>query len=508
MGLKKSRKTSSWLHPLSGPLARHEQDRVRSNVTRSAVTHLACSLFLLLEVFVLSCSSSGGAPKSNAAFSPVGTSGGSASGSSSSSGSSAAVPSLFLSGPSITAGACTSGMTVTALDANRTPTAVTYPVSVVLTLSAGEAFADSTCSTAGSTLLIPSGSSSASFYYRNSTAQAFNISAADSVLQLFASTSTTMYVTSASASRFSVTGFPSTLNAGVAASIVVTAIDPYGNQASSYTGAITLSSTDTAASMPAAYIFSASDKGVKTFSGELTLFTAGSHTVVATDVTTSTVTGSQTGITIYELSASTARTSITGTTPVFADGASTSTISIYIKDVYGNGVTATTPTFSADNTSSGNTYGPCSASSATGLSTCTLASTVGESKTLTLTSPVTVTYATPIVFNQLKFTPVTTSGAPYSFGSTAIDSTLTVTLTNVGSTAVTGIATGLTGASYGLSADTCNGATLGAAASCTLDITFNASAGGTASGTHTASILATGGGTAGSNTIYFTGTKP
>jgi hypothetical protein len=508
MGLKKSKKNSSWLPARGDPPLRSGRDTGHSNPTRTAITHLGCALLLSLEIFVLSCSSTGGAPKSNSAFSPVGTSDGSSSGSNASSGSTSAVPSLFLSGPSITAGACTSGMTVTALDATRTPTAVTYPVSVVLTLSAGEAFVDPTCSTSGSTLLIPSGSSSTSFYYRNSTAQAFNISAADSVLQLFASTSTTMYVTSASASRFSVTGFPSTLNAGVAASIVVTAIDPYGNQASSYTGAITLSSTDTAASMPAAYTYSASDKGVKTFSGELTLFTAGQHTIIATDLTTSTVTGSQTGITIYELSASTARTSITGTTPVFADGTSTSTISIYIKDVYGNGVTATTPTFSADNTSSGNTYGACSASSVTGLSTCTLASTVGESKTLTLTSPVTVTYATPIVFNQLKFTPITTAGAPYSFGSTAIDATLTVTLTNVGSTAVTGITTALTGVSYGLSADTCNGATLGAAASCTLDITFNASAGGTASGAHTASILATGGGTAGTNTIYFTGTKP
>jgi adhesin/invasin len=79
---------------------------------------------------------------------------------------------------------------------------------------------------------------------------------------------------------------------------------------------------------------------------------------------------------------------ISGTGPVVADGSSTSSVTMVIYDVNSNPVSGITPSFSATDTSVGNSYGACSATSATGSSTCTLASTVAEVKTLSITSPV------------------------------------------------------------------------------------------------------------------------
>jgi len=63
---------------------------------------------------------------------------------------------------------------------------------------------------------------------------------------------------------------------------------------------------------------------------------------------------------------------ITGSGPVVADGVSTSTITITLKDEFGNPVSGSTPTFFATNTGSTNVYGTCSTANASGVSTCTL----------------------------------------------------------------------------------------------------------------------------------------
>lgn len=85
---------------------------------------------------------------------------------------------------------------------------------------------------------------------------------------------------------------------------------------------------------------------------------------------------------------------IVGTGPVTANGVATSTITITLKSSLNAAVAGITPTFSATNTGSTNTYGTCSLSDSTGVSTCTLKSTVAEVKTLTLTSPITMTGGT------------------------------------------------------------------------------------------------------------------
>lgn len=94
-----------------------------------------------------------------------------------------------------------------------------------------------------------------------------------------------------------------------------------------------------------------------------------------------------------------ATSSISGTSNIIANGAATSAITIYIKDLFSNGVSGITPTFSATDTGATNVYGGCSITDATGLSTCTLMSTKAETKALQLTFPFAKVGNSPIFTN-------------------------------------------------------------------------------------------------------------
>jgi hypothetical protein len=64
----------------------------------------------------------------------------------------------------------------------------------------------------------------------------------------------------------------------------VTVLDPYGNTATGYTGAVHFSSADPhGAGLPADYTFQPGDQGVATFAGVTALYTAGAWDVTATD---------------------------------------------------------------------------------------------------------------------------------------------------------------------------------------------------------------------------------
>ncbi|MBY0369789.1 Ig-like domain-containing protein, partial [bacterium] len=79
-----------------------------------------------------------------------------------------------------------------------------------------------------------------------------------------------------------------------------------------------------------------------------------------------------------------------------ADGADVATVTITLKDLYAIPVAGQTPTFSATDTAGGNSYGPCSASDANGVSTCFFASTKAESKSFEMLTPVSVTGGTAL----------------------------------------------------------------------------------------------------------------
>ncbi|HET9155517.1 MAG TPA: hypothetical protein VFN91_02540 [Myxococcaceae bacterium] len=89
----------------------------------------------------------------------------------------------------------------------------------------------------------------------------------------------------AAASACAISGLPATSTAGAQTGMRVSALDPFGNVATGYTGTITLSSSDAAALLEAPATFTASDAGSRAFS--IQLRTAGAQTVTATDAASS-----------------------------------------------------------------------------------------------------------------------------------------------------------------------------------------------------------------------------
>jgi hypothetical protein len=92
----------------------------------------------------------------------------------------------------------------------------------------------------------------------------------------------------AAASTFTITGPAGAVSSGQPFTVTVTALDPYGNVATGYTGTVHFSSS-AAGTLPADYTFTAADQGVQTFC--VTLRTAGSQTVTATDTHAPALTG-------------------------------------------------------------------------------------------------------------------------------------------------------------------------------------------------------------------------
>jgi alpha-tubulin suppressor-like RCC1 family protein len=124
--------------------------------------------------------------------------------------------------------------------------------------------------------------------------------------------------------------------AGAAHGVTVTVKDAYGNVATGYRGTIHFTTSDTKASVPAKYKFTAADKGVHTFSYALSpalvLKTAGTQWVRATDTLTAAITGVQTGIVVTPAKA---KTLVVKTVSPWVAGAAHG-VTVTVKDAYGN----------------------------------------------------------------------------------------------------------------------------------------------------------------------------
>ncbi len=178
---------------------------------------------------------------------------------------------------SVTAGTAFS-VTVTALDAAENP-APGYRGTIHFTSSDGRATlpaaytftaADNGVHTFGNGVTLV-------------TAGSQTLSVADGTL----SGSTPVTVQAGPAQTLQLTGVPSSVTAGTLFSVTVTARDQYNNVATGYRGAVSFSSSDARAALPAAYTFTAADNGVHTFSNGVTLVTTGNQTVSLTDGTLS-----------------------------------------------------------------------------------------------------------------------------------------------------------------------------------------------------------------------------
>lgn len=103
---------------------------------------------------------------------------------------------------------------------------------------------------------------------------------------------TNITIRASTVASVAVSGFPAT-TAGAAKNFTVAAKDAFGNLCSTYTGTVTLSSSDAKAVLPASYTFTAADAGSHSFSA--TLKTAGTQSITAT---TGALSSSQSGISV------------------------------------------------------------------------------------------------------------------------------------------------------------------------------------------------------------------
>ena len=150
------------------------------------------------------------------------------------------------------------------------------------------------------------------------------------------SNSATLTVTAGPTTTIVVSGYPSSAMAGTSNSVTVTAYDASGNIATGYTGTVQITSSDTQALLPSNYQFTAVDAGVHSFS--VTLESAGTQSITATDTLKTSITGSQTNIIVNPGTATTLMINPTSTT-MGAGGLQQYTVMAY--DVYHNGLDVT-----------------------------------------------------------------------------------------------------------------------------------------------------------------------
>ena len=140
--------------------------------------------------------------------------------------------------------------------------------------------------------------------------------------------------------HFAVTAAPTTDMAGAPFSVTVTAEDSSNNPVPGYTGTVRFSSTDMngAVSLPSNYTFKASDHGTHTFTNLVTLVTAGSQSVSATD----TVTGGLGSATVMITPASVQQFGVSA--PVDSTAGQAFSFTVTAEDQFGNTVPSYTGT--------------------------------------------------------------------------------------------------------------------------------------------------------------------
>jgi hypothetical protein len=160
------------------------------------------------------------------------------------------------------------------------------------------------------------------------------VTVTDTTTTSITGTSGTIAVNVATVTHFSVSA-PGTSTAGAPFSVTVTALDTNGNPVPGYRGTIHFTSSDAAAGLPGNYTFTAADNGSHTFTGGVTLVTAGNQTVTATDTTSSSITGTSGTVAV---SAAAASKLVFGQQPsnVAVGATITPAVTVRVLDTFGN----------------------------------------------------------------------------------------------------------------------------------------------------------------------------
>jgi hypothetical protein len=220
-------------------------------------------------------------------------------------------------------------------------------------------------------------SGSKSFTVTLKTAGSQTVTATDTVAPSLSATTPAIGANPAAASTFQIS-LPPSAAAGAAFPVTVTAKDPYGNTATGYAGTVTFSSTDPNAVLPAN---SALVSGSKSFT--VTLKTAGSQTVTATDTVTTSLSGTSPAVSVSALAASSLQISA----PASVIAGVGFPVTVTAKDPYGNTATgyAGTVTFSSTDA---NAVLPANSSLPSGTGTFSVTLKTAGSQTITATDTV------------------------------------------------------------------------------------------------------------------------
>jgi hypothetical protein len=172
------------------------------------------------------------------------------------------------------------------------------------------------------------------------TAGLQSLTVTDSVVATITGQETNIQVNPAPANTLTVTGFPTTTNAGDSHGFTVTAFDAFGNIATEYAGTITFQSSDPQAGLPSNYTFGPSDGGTHDFTAILT--TPGIQSLTATDTSSGTITGQEINIQVNPAAAVSTLT-VTGF-PTTTNAGDSHSFTVTALDQYGNIATGYTGT--------------------------------------------------------------------------------------------------------------------------------------------------------------------
>jgi hypothetical protein len=231
----------------------------------------------------------------------------------------------------LSAGQISSIITVQLQDAGNNPVVVTSQLELSLSTnsSAGIFYSDAAGTSKTSTITIPAGQSSTSFYYKDTTAgtPAIVVSnpTANSAITYF-----TITPALAGVAKFALSA-PESVNAGQSFTTTITAQDSYGNKVPSYTGTVKISTTDYQAVLPSNFALTGGEG-----SFTLILKTIGVQTITATALNNNAITGSATTQVTVDSASS---THFVVTAPAVTDAGASMAFTVTAKDQYGNTVT-------------------------------------------------------------------------------------------------------------------------------------------------------------------------
>ncbi len=155
------------------------------------------------------------------------------------------------------------------------------------------------------------------------TAGTQSITATDTVSGSITGAQAGITVQAAGAASLALSGFQNPTTTNGPHNLTMRALDAAGNTATGYRGTVHFTSTDPQAVLPADYTFTALDAGLQALS--FTLKTLGSQSITATDMATSSITGTQAGITVNDVAPSGLTYTYTATTFTTNIAASTDT---------------------------------------------------------------------------------------------------------------------------------------------------------------------------------------